>query len=221
MRTGRMDSEDHGKDCPSPEELLLFHRAGLPAGRRKRISAHVGRCRSCKRDSLFIVEILKDEDRVLREIAPFVPAWKRSPKKNRRFSFPRSRFLAPRFAAAAAMMLLASFLLFLLIHPARRGSTAQGKGPTAEFAQRANIRIPVSRAVFQWEDFHVSRYDLGDAPVFASGSGWGSVKVEPPSLFAPAGISTGKHDSVANFRMIAPPDGPAGRPPLRKFSLRK
>jgi len=216
-----MDSEDRGKDCPSPEELLLFHRAGLPAGRRKRISAHVGRCLSCKRDSLFIVDILKDEDRVLQEIAPFVPAEKQAFKNQGRFSLQGPRFLAPRYVAAAAMMILASFLLFLLIHPAPRGSTALGKGPTAEFVRLANIPSVTSRSVFAWDDFPVFRYDLGEVPVFASGSGWGSVDVESLNLFAPAGVSNGKSDMKANFRMIAPLDGPAGRPLLRKFSLRK
>jgi hypothetical protein len=212
-----------GKDCPSAEELLLFHRGELPFKARKRVAAHISRCPSCGQDSIFLREILTAKNDLMREIDVLVPANKRAPSKPVRPSLPGPRIFVPRLAAPLTIALLACVSYIVLTTPRRRAPTAEIQGQIPESVRSTAIPFLASHSVFPWSDFTISRYDVGEKPDFASGRPEDGRGAGTLSLFAPASISPGTAGENASLLMrdFSLPDGLKSRSLLREFTLSK
>jgi hypothetical protein len=64
-------------DCPSAETLLACHRGRLSPRKKGRVSAHLSRCPECGRRNGYILSVIGDEERLLREIEALLPENKR------------------------------------------------------------------------------------------------------------------------------------------------
>jgi len=54
--------------CPSPEDLLLFHRGELPRAERKALLVHLTRCPGCRNDSSFVAGMIDLERGLIRDL---------------------------------------------------------------------------------------------------------------------------------------------------------
>jgi hypothetical protein len=54
--------------CPSPEELLQFHRGELPRAERKALLLHLTRCPGCRNDSSFVAGMIDLERGLIRDL---------------------------------------------------------------------------------------------------------------------------------------------------------
>ena len=55
-------------ECPSPEELLQFHRGELPRAERKALLLHLTRCPGCRNDSSFVAGMIDLERGLIRDL---------------------------------------------------------------------------------------------------------------------------------------------------------
>jgi hypothetical protein len=223
-RVRRSDDERKARrDCPSPEEMLLFYREGLPGKKRKDVSTHIARCEFCERESKFVIDLLKDEKHLMDEIRTLIPAPKKRTLNARRIRSLRPRPFVPRYALGTALLVALAMALIIALLPGRRSSPLKKETRRYNSLALENIAASTPPLLFAWNGFPDSQNLLGAGVVSVPDMGRGGVNVETLSLFAPPKPPTGLNDFYGNYGIMitASSDGSKAYLLPQSFSLKK
>ncbi len=143
----RSNERSSRKGCPSTKALVKLLRSRLSARRSERIIDHVFNCGDCAREFQFILEVLRGESDLIKELESFVER-KIPSRVSRPWHFSLRRSWRRVAALAGAATICAVFILFFAFRRTETYRTSDTVRP--ELIEPVGSRVSISRLVFRW-----------------------------------------------------------------------
>ncbi len=198
------------ENCPSPEILTECLRGQSSKKKKNRITEHISRCSYCMKEFQFILEIQRDEKKVIQKIAHLFDSHSKKNKSEKKslknpdvlkkkslFPFLQKTWNRAFFAAGAILIVAGGLALYFLIHG---GLGQKFRGTNIDHimlikpVRNKSARAPI---VFHWRKMINSEYyilELFDDTLFPI---WKSWKIPENKLELPQDImeslSSGKN----------------------------
>ena len=173
------------ENCPSPEILSECLRGQASKKKKNRMTEHISRCSYCMEEFQFILEIHRNEKKLIQKIAPLVDSHS---KKRIPFPFLHTTWNRAFFAAGAVLIVVGGLAFYFLIQGGL-GQKFRGKDidhiKLIKPVHNKSTRAPV---VFQWRKMINADYyilELFDNTLFPI---WKSWKIPENKLELPPDI---------------------------------
>jgi len=190
------------ENCPSPEILTACLRGQASKKKKNWMTEHISRCSYCMEEFQFILEIHRDEKKLIQKIAHLFDSHSKKRKSEKKtlknpdvlkkkapFPFLQKKWNRAFFAAGAVLIVAGSLALYFLIHG---GLGQKFRGTNIDHiklikpAHNKNTRAPI---VFQWRKMINTEYyilELFDDTLFPI---WKSWKIPENKLELPQDIT--------------------------------
>lgn len=217
----RSNERNSRKGCPSTNALVKLARGSrLFARRSNRIIDHVFNCCDCAREFQFILEVLRRENALIKELESLIESNNKSRIRRPWFYSLRQSWRTIAALAGAAIICV----VFILSFAFRRTETYRSADMVKpELVEPVGSRVSISRLLFRWKGVNYAEYYVFELLDEALQPIWKSEEIMSNELVLPEEILRKLEVDGLYFWMVTArlPAGEKRISSIRDFSLQK
>ena len=218
------------KNCPHPKEIINFFKSKTSEKQKTKIIDHIANCYSCAQEFEFILQIRRDERKLIEEIGKLLQSKENisaiKKRAGKTVSYIREKRISffPKLSWKYAFLLVGIFIIISAIIIFLKSEKQEYRGENLE---QINLIEPIkgkyskSLLVFKWNAFKDSDYyilELFDETLFPV---WKSNKIFKNHAVLPSETGKKLNENKTYFWMVTVflPDGRKIESKIEEFTL--